>query len=240
MTFRQRLANKIKRTLKNEIPDVRNWDNCDMNTNGEAFFVRAYAGSWRTCFDIGANRGDYARLLLGTNPRLEVVCFEPLIQAASPLRDTRIKLHVCSVGDYDGTAAINQNEHDSTQSSVFRSGVDTHAVQVPQVTLDTFGRDNGIEYIDFCKIDTEGSEVAVVTGAQDLIRANRIGMIQFEYGGTYLDAGTTLQNMYALLSPYYIICHMLPLGLLPLAYSSDLETYRYSNWVAISRRKFGL
>ncbi|MBU0568951.1 FkbM family methyltransferase [bacterium] len=97
---------------------------------------------------------------------------------------------------------------------------------------------HNIKNISFIKIDTEGHEVAVLKGAQNLINHQLIGMIQFEYGGTFLDSRTTLRDVYNILSKNYIISHVLPNGILPLPYSNILETYRYSNWLVISRNIF--
>jgi len=71
---------------------------------------------------------------------------------------------------------------------------------------------------------------------RDIIRNSRAKMIQFEYGGTYRDAKTTLKEAFSLLEKNYVICMIMPSGILPLHYSKDLETYKYSNWLAISRR----
>jgi hypothetical protein len=45
--------------------------------------------------------------------------------------------------------------------------------------------DNNIQNIDFLKIDTEGYELNVLQGFEDYLR--NINLIQFEYGGTFLD-----------------------------------------------------
>lgn len=50
--------------------------------------------------------------------------------------------------------------------------------------------DNNIKSIDFLKIDTEGYELKVVKGFEDFLE--NINIIQFEYGGTFLDNDTKL------------------------------------------------
>lgn len=44
---------------------------------------------------------------------------------------------------------------------------------------------NNIESVDFIKIDTEGYELHVIKGFGDKLR--HVKIIQFEYGGTFLD-----------------------------------------------------
>ena len=47
-----------------------------------------------------------------------------------------------------------------------------------------------IETIDFLKIDTEGDELNVLLGFEDFLP--KIGIIQFEYGGCFIDSDTKL------------------------------------------------
>lgn len=45
--------------------------------------------------------------------------------------------------------------------------------------------EKNIQHIDFIKIDTEGFELSVLKGFEDCL--TNVKIIQFEYGGTYLD-----------------------------------------------------
>lgn len=216
--------------------NLLNWDNCDMQTNGEYFFLRQYAKNWALTLDVGANEGNYAKEILEINPDSRLICFEPNPSLIDKIKEKGVnEVYNVAVGDTDGETKININITDSTQSSAYRQNENTTEMKVPVITLDKFAKDNMIDYIDFVKIDTEGFEHQVLLGAKELCSKQKIGMIQFEYGGTFLDANKKLKEIYELLSSNYIICHMNPNGLIPLKYSSDIETYRYSNWVAISR-----
>lgn len=220
-----------------DVPSKFHWDDCEPRTNGEYFLIESYAKEWKTVFDIGANEGYYAKKIWTINPRSRVYCFEP-----NPQLVGRIRANVpgqpiinAAAGDRVGTLEINFNRVDPTQSSPYRRNANTEAVAVPQITLDQYAKSQHIKKIDFVKIDTEGHELAVLRGARGLLAKRAISMIQFEYGGCYRDAGTTLRQIYQLLSPNYIICHLRPGGLMPCSYSAEVETYRYSNWVALSR-----
>jgi FkbM family methyltransferase len=59
---------------------------------------------------------------------------------------------------------------------------------------------NNIERIDFLKIDTEGFEYKVLKGFDSFL--NNIKIIQFEYGGTWLDANVTLLEVINYLIEY--------------------------------------
>ncbi|MBU1349520.1 MAG: FkbM family methyltransferase [Patescibacteria group bacterium] len=191
------------------------------------------------CFDIGTNKGEYAARIKKVNPAIRVVCFEPNNNLNNLIRSNGLtEIHNFIIGDQNGKAIIYINHELPSQSSIHRKPKNSQKVEVRSVTLDKFCNDNNIKNISFIKIDTEGHEVAVLKGAQNLINHQLIGMIQFEYGGTFLDSRTTLRDVYNILSKNYIISHVLPNGILPLPYSNILETYRYSNWLVISRNIF--
>lgn len=225
--------------LKNKNPyELLNWDDCECKTNGELNTLDMLASDWKLCIDIGANIGDYTRHIKKRAPRAKIISFEPNPLAAKKIKGLRTKVVVAAVGDSNKELLLHINDEDHTQSSAYRKGLSTKPFKVPQITLDEFIKEKGFKRIDFIKIDTEGHEVAVLTGAKTIIKEQLVDFIQFEYGGTYKDAGKNLKEVYDLLSEKYIICHILPKGLLPLNYSPGLETYRYSNWLAISRNVY--
>jgi len=49
-------------------------------------------------------------------------------------------------------------------------------------TLDTLCLEIGLEKIDYLKIDTEGAEYKILSGARNLLQKQKITFIQFEYG----------------------------------------------------------
>ena len=216
--------------------DTYNWDNCDFETNGEFFFIKRLANEWKTVFDIGANVGNYSKELLAINPNLNIHCFEPNPNLINTIKLLKVgNVEQCAVSNQKGEIDFSLNLLDSTMSSQYRKGSVEKTIKVKTITLDEYCSENKINYIDFIKIDTEGNEYAVLQGAYNLINSQSIGIIQFEYGGCSIEAKTTLESIYKLLCEKYIIFHLYPNGLLPLKFKSDLETYRYSNWIAISK-----
>ncbi|HSA34553.1 MAG TPA: FkbM family methyltransferase [bacterium] len=198
------------------------------------------ARDWSLVLDVGANQGDYAAEVQKVNPACRVVCFEPNRDLLPALQGRRIaEIHTTAVGDTGDNITIHINTADPSQSSLFRRSSDTVERRVPCVMLDDFCVSRGVERIDMVKIDTEGNETAVLRGMRHLIERSVADMIQFEYGGTYRDAGTSLKEAFDLLSEQYIVCRLCPQGLVPCAYGAVQEHYRYSNWVAVSRRLHG-
>jgi FkbM family methyltransferase len=58
--------------------------------------------------------------------------------------------------------------------------------------------DNRIKHIDFLKIDTEGYELNVIQGFEEFLKIIKI--VQFEYGGTFMDNNTKLIDVINYLS----------------------------------------
>jgi len=101
---------------------------------------------------------------------------------------------------------------------------------------DEYIQKNSIESIDFLKIDTEGFELKVVKGFGDDIQ--KVKVIQFEYGGTFIDSGDKLKDVVHYLITYgFNQFHYLKYeGLVPL--SSLEDHYEYSNIVCFNSKFF--
>src|SRR5690606_8055589 len=68
-------------------------------------------------------------------------------------------------------------------------------LEVPGITLDSYCADRGVDQILLLKIDTEGSEPAVLRGARTLLEEGRIHAIQFEYGSTWAGLEQSLHDI---------------------------------------------
>ena len=56
------------------------------------------------------------------------------------------------------------------------------AVDVDIETIDSFSRARGIEEIDYLKIDTEGYDLEVLRGTEQMLNSRRVGFVQVEAG----------------------------------------------------------
>lgn len=99
---------------------------------------------------------------------------------------------------------------------------------------DEYIREKGIELIDFLKIDTEGFEFNVLKGFGDQIQ--KVKIIQFEYGGTYIDSGDKLKDVIEYLARYGFtnFCYLKYEGLVPL--TSFEDHYEYSNIICMNSK----
>ena len=102
-------------------------------------------------------------------------------------------------------------------------------------TVDGFCREHGIGRVDFVKIDTEGHEVDVLEGARECLRNGALRMIQFEYGGTYIDSRRLLKDVFELTAPLdYTVFLIAPDGLIACPrYDQRLENFQYKNFVLL-------
>ncbi len=100
-------------------------------------------------------------------------------------------------------------------------------------TVDNWIRGEGIQRIDILKIDVEGNELEVLRGAQETL-VDMVQVIQFEFGGTSIDAGTYFRDYWVFLREYgFRIGAITPLGLMPIkVYSESEELMVYRNLIA--------
>ena len=90
-----------------------------------------------------------------------------------------------------------------------------------------------VEKIGFLKIDTEGFELEVLRGfAEELAR---VGIVQFEYGGTFIDSGVKLVDVINYLESqhFHKFCYLTGSGVQPLTDYTD--HYQYCNIVCLNK-----
>jgi FkbM family methyltransferase len=115
--------------------------------------------------DIGANVGLFALFIKSVRSDCRVYCFEPaphtiqLLQSnLGHLEDTLIYPYALS--NHSGTAKLNIHPYNTGENSISRACHDF--VNVAVFDAASVFRNLGLTYIDILKIDTEGSEVAIL------------------------------------------------------------------------------
>jgi len=219
-------------------------NNFDPATNGEATVARALIDPHDTVVDAGAYVGDWSRLVSDHQPTARIYAFEPAPDTYPKLekavQHTRIVPVELALSDRAGVAVFQVYEEGPVLNSFYerkklrQRNVNPVAVDVTTVRLDAWCREQRIDHVDYLKIDTEGAELLVLRGAGEMLEARSISLVQFEYGGTYPDAGITLKDVFALLRGHgYHIYRILPDGLLDMHEWQDAyEDYQYSNFLA--------
>jgi FkbM family methyltransferase len=184
--------------------------------SGEANFIRILSTfKPRYCIDIGANTGNYSRMLLAL-PGTKVVAFEPLPEAFKSLEAMRnefpgrFECFNLGVADKEGVLTLHFGEKDSELAS-FSSEVNNvgyvgqsnvNKIESQVVTLDGFLEKREAEEIDLLKIDTEGYESEVLMGAAKTLRDNPPKFVQLEFNHHHLFRLHSLYSLSKLLPAY--------------------------------------
>jgi hypothetical protein len=108
---------------------------------------------------------------------------------------------------------------------------------VPAVTLDGFIRDHGIARVHLLKVDTEGSELDVLSGAREVLAAGVIDVIQLEFNAMNAVSRAFMRDFRALL-PGHSVHRLLPDGPVDLDPYEPVfeEIFAFQNVLFVSRR----
>ncbi len=171
-----------------------------------------------TILDVGANRGQSYSRFRELFPEAQIWSFEPDPDMYALLRETiardpRACAVALAVGSKDETTTLYRNSRSGTNSlapirddSVWARELevgqrDTIATQL--VTLDSFCAREQIEYIDFAKFDIQDFEPEALKGAQGLLEARRIDLLQLELSpAAFYDRITTFSDVERWLLPH--------------------------------------
>jgi len=213
----------------------------------EIEIIKAFIKPGDRIIDIGGNRGEWS---LDVIERVGIVNLD--VYEANPAlipfltclksrnRETRIYNYAVSNVDatldfwiysIDGMSGLHRR--DASEEAKFNAGLpEPVKVKVNSCKLDDM-YDSDDERIDFIKIDTEGNELPILRGMQELIDCRCVKTIQFEYGLCWKEQGYKLQEAFELLKNYPFI-YRLPenTGIIPvIGWNDNLEDYVYSNFV---------
>lgn len=115
-------------------------------------------------------------------------------------------------------------------------------VSVAATTIDRLMRRYGLRVVDWCLIDAEGHDHAILRGAEESIKRKRLRVIAFEYGAQWCRPGgrggcVPLQPTIAFLAAYDYRCWWLGNSgrVAPVfAHCRDISTRRWSNIACVS------
>lgn len=170
-----------------------------MIANEELNFLNNIKDNISIIFDVGCR--DCSAF---TSLEKEVHYFDPRIDFINALK-SQPNNNTKSIFNTFGLSDEEKNiEYDKGVESFFdRSssiGVKGEKIMLEVKKANEYVINNDITHIDFLKIDTEGFELKVLKGFEDFLR--NISIIQFEYGGTYIDAKITLKEIINYLKQY--------------------------------------
>jgi FkbM family methyltransferase len=226
----------------------------NLKNTGEIQVIKQFIHPGDIVFDVGANQGNWTKEVLNKHHDVQVHLFEPVHSTYHRLLKNLNQEIINNEVLPNNLAVSRQREirhvwhyEDAPSWSTFhrRSDIEKsynltrpNSFAVFTTTVDQYCSDQGIERINFLKVDTEGNELEVLLGAKHFLRRGKIDYIQFEYGGTFLDARISLKEVFNELQKYrYSIFKIFPNRLeYRRQFKPEYENFEYSNFLAINER----
>jgi len=142
-----------------------------------------------TILDVGAHRGETAERFTCAFPRAKIFSCEPVSANFAVLAERvrswpNVDCYQIALSDRTGDAKIvirtDSQTHTLENTTDSTNPADCRFETVKVMTLDDFAARHKIDTLDLLKIDTEGHEVAVLRGAQNLLTQHRIRALFLE------------------------------------------------------------
>lgn len=231
---------------------ARGFENCCAPpTTGEREFVRQLSKlNPKLCIDVGANVGAYSELLIA-NTQSTIFAFEPLpeafiqLESRARLWSNRLIAINSGLSNVEGEFELRFGNPSSELASFSRDvdeisyvgASNTNSVFAPLKRLDNF-LDKFLDIadeIDLIKIDVEGLEWEVLSGAEATLEKMRPKFIQIEFNLHQLFVGRSILQFSKLLSGYKLM-QLLPYraGLVQRDPKDPLvNIFAYSNYVFV-------
>jgi FkbM family methyltransferase len=223
-----------------------------LQASGELNFIKNLLGTKiknesPVFFDVGANIGDYTELLATHHPKAKIYCFEPNPNTFKKLAENCGDLATLingGIGAEIGELKLYFESSDSTsvQASsnpeilnVIAKQSDLTSIDIKINTIDNYCLQNGIDSIDFLKIDIEGFELEALEGAKKLLSEKKIKLIQFEFNEVNIVKRRFLKDFYDFL-PDFDFYRLEESKLIPLnEWKPKHEIFVFQNILAIAK-----
>ena len=152
----------------------------------EMFAMSKLIGTGMCVIDAGANEGIFtlmAARLVGQNGTVHA--FEPsrrdrerLLANLATNGLSNVVVHPVALGQVTGKAVLQVSGaerpgHNTIGGFAYSDTPHAYSLEVEVTTMDEIARANGLARVDLVKIDVEGSETAVLQGAQEMLRRFR-------------------------------------------------------------------
>jgi len=201
-------------------------------TSGEKNVINLTKKKCPLIFDVGANTGQYLRMVKSIKPDAEVHCFEPMKESYKILKKQGGAICQCTgLSDTHADKLIYYDKDKLTHASLVKYDICNYTRLVPVTTLDNYCATFQINKIDLLKIDVEGHELSVLKGAKKIMP--NIKYIQFEFGESQINARVYFRDFWELLKGRRIYRITKNCLYEIKEYSSRLEQFQTSNYLAV-------
>ncbi len=241
------LLGRLARACWAYLEAYRNFD-YDSRSNGELRVLGALGVLRPSCvFDVGANVGDWTALARSAMAEVDVHCFELVPQVAAQLGNRfadnpSVKVNPFGLAERSGEVQVMFRPEFTPVSSMldvpldFASDLRKEIIDTEVVTGDSYCSENGIERIDFLKIDVEGKELDVLRGFEQTLSAGAVRIVQFEYGQGSIYTKDLLRDFYEYLEDFgYVLGKVYPRYVDLRSYSAFDEDFLGPNYLAVGR-----
>lgn len=209
--------------------------------NGERWVLAQLRDqSIRSVLDVGANVGHWAVVAAELLPDATVWALEIVPETFARLRErvgehARVRCFNLGLADRDGTLRVHYNPAASSHATVTeypQSGA-YQSIDCAVRTGDAFVREQGIDRVDFLKMDVEGAEHLVLAGLAESLSARRVRFVQFEYGYVNILTKFLLRDFYELFRRHgYVVGKVFPDFVDFRAYELGDEDFMGPNYLA--------
>lgn len=217
----------------------------------EAFLKRGLVSvrdSQPVVIDVGANIGEYSMLAKRIAPDAHVYAFEPHPDTFKKLEAVakahRFQAFNFGCDEVEGQRVLydyvkDGSSHASLEKRVITEIHGRQALELPvrTVRLDDFlQQELNIRHVNLLKVDTEGNELRVLRGAQRMLAANAVDVIQFEFNEMNVLTRVFFKDFVDLL-PNYEFFRLLPDGEVPLGvyHAVPFEIFAFQNIAAVRK-----
>lgn len=226
---------------------ARAYENDDGNsaTNGEFRILDALrTADISTVFDVGAHHGEWAEYAARAFPGARVWAFEIEPSARAELErrvrgNRRVTVVPFGLADKSGELVVHVDKSHPMMTSAVNWDADRREPVLCRVESgDAFLASQGIDRIDFLKVDVEGLDHSVLRGLTRSLADERVGIIQFEFTQWAAITKTALRDFYELLEPAgFTIGKVFPTFVDWRAYALEHEIYVRANFLAVHRSR---
>jgi len=250
-----KIRNKIAKLSYKIFNMLENNGVSDFKTNGEDIFldfiIKSYKGNDFIAFDVGANVGEYSKIILNmcveNNVNGGVHIFEPTRKCFQKLeeifsKNEQVFLNNFGLSSQLKNSTIFYDKEKSGLASLYQRDLVEYDIKLNKkenINLEKaseYIKRSKISHINLVKIDVEGHEMEVLRGFEDYLNPSFIDFIQFEYGGCNIDSKLFLRDLYRFFEEKgFSVAKIMSKNLEVRNYKAYMENFVYSNYVAFAK-----